>query len=408
MKVNSGCLKPTSLIVLFSFFCYFLCTDCHLSYERSSALFTASTLWRQPDYASVMEPRTGLECNACSKQLIGNCFMTACGHILCHDDGMSAFRNNHDFVCPVCDKTLTREGVTELNFLGDNPASTNDVKTILSFIVERPGTVLGFLGQVLQFREQQRLLIISSRKRLKRNAEKDANDLKHKIMRTENYAQEMEGKLRRKDARIQELEKEFAETRRQRDALQKSYRALREERVVPPPNPSSRPLQDRARGRDAHFAPPGARNHYTPGGGIPLPLTPSVRSLGIKPSPYSNPFGSRVGNSPVPSYKRSPANTPQNSAYFSNRQDPKVHHAGARYRQSRSRSNSPAKLTSAPSTPRFQRPGSADARSLRSPGGGVPARRTPNSRPFQLPMRPKTPLFNQLQARSNERHTGWS
>ena len=335
-----------------------------------------------------MESHSGLNCNACSKRLIGNCFMTACGHILCHDDGMSAFRNNHDFVCPVCEKALNRQEVTELNFLGDKPSSPNDVKTILSFIVERPSTVLGFLGQVLQFRDQQQVLLTNACKRIKRNAEKDANDLKHKIMRTENYVQEMEGKLRRKDNRIEELEKEFAELRRQRDALQKNYRALREDRSTAQAAP----------GPAVPFW--AARNHYRPSGGMPLPLTPNGQS------PYGGKSVTRAENSPAPAYKRSPANRKQNSSYFSISQGA-THHAGERYRKSRSRSNSPAKLLSGHSTPRGQRPRSASGTPLRSQGV-LPARRTSSSGSFQYPIRPKTPLFNQLQAQSQSRHTGWS
>ena len=164
--------------------------------------------------------------------------MTACGHILCHDHGIEAFhrqesRGHEDyFLCPVCQKSKTMSEVTELNFQGDHMSKT-DIKTIMSFMVEKPTEAMKFLGDVISFRDSQKVLVLEESDRRASNQENDMNEMKRRIMNSENYAREMEAKAVRHEARGEELEKAMSELRRQRDALQKSYKDLCEQRMRP-------------------------------------------------------------------------------------------------------------------------------------------------------------------------------
>ena len=167
-----------------------------------------------------------LECNKCKKILGGNCFLTKCRHILCHADGLNGYNDDGTFTCPICDMVLHQEnGITELNFQGER-ISKSDINIVLSFLVERPGSSLDFLGQVIKFREFQRQELLKHQNLMHRNHSHNVKELERLNVQYRDYIGKMENKLNVVEKTVDNLQTEKKELSRKYEALSRSYKQL--------------------------------------------------------------------------------------------------------------------------------------------------------------------------------------
>ena len=167
-----------------------------------------------------------LECNKCKKIIGGNCFLTKCRHIFCHGDGLSAYKDNGTFTCPVCNTVLDQQsGITELNLQGER-ISKADVNVVLSFLVERPSSSLDFLGQVVKFREFQRQELLNQQYLSSSSHSKQVKDLERRNAQYRNCIQEMEGKMGSIERAMDRMQAEKKEMIRKYEALDRTYRNL--------------------------------------------------------------------------------------------------------------------------------------------------------------------------------------
>ena len=167
-----------------------------------------------------------LECNKCKKIIGGNCFLTKCRHILCHGDGLSGYNDDNTFTCPICNTIMDQEnGVTELNFQGER-ISKSDVNVVLSFLVERPGASLDFLGQVIKFRDFQRQELLKHQNLLEDNHTRQVKELERTNAQYRQYVHKVESKLNDAQKNVDTLQVEMKEMKRKYDALDRTYNNL--------------------------------------------------------------------------------------------------------------------------------------------------------------------------------------
>lgn len=200
-----------------------------------------------------------LLCNVCFDKLgVGIIYRTACRHFLCPECAKSAFTEN--YVCPVCQCELQRNGVSEL-VLGCAPSPPLD--TALQIALQEPiwSTTLRRAAEIHAVAAEASTILLTQALLHSGKAEKHvielqmqlqdrdqtwaahAQQLKAQVEEAESFRRRAETLAAEREVQLQELEQLLQEQLRRCQAWERAYTALRgqlkgrESSQLPPARP---------------------------------------------------------------------------------------------------------------------------------------------------------------------------